>query len=298
MLSTGAMPSVEVRRPAPSEPQAPDDASFFATEVRLDRNPDAPKLELNIDNDNLTLPQAAPPDAVLRVLGLDIEITVGLTEIETQEAGQDDDDQDQDDDQDDGQDDDDDDDQADAVEFEDQVVSADVSGGRFTLEDGTIVSMDANTVVDPDGDLTTLADVEAALAAGRAVRAEGDGFVLVPGPPTEIAASDVKFEVDEDDDDDDADDDDGNDDDANEPDFEARVKAVDLAAGTLTLEDGTVVRITADTEIKDGDFRTLAEVQAVLAAGVVVVADGEGTLTAEGPPRMVEATKVEFERED
>ena len=181
MLATGGTPPVEVRRPAPAEPQAPDDASFFATEVRLDRNLDAPKLELNIDNDNLTLPQAAPPDAILHVLGLDIEITVGVTEIEKQEAGQDDDD----DDQDDGQDDDDgdDDDQADAVEFEDTVVSADASGGRFTLEDGNIVSIDANTVVDPDGDLTTLADVEAALAAGRAVRAEGDGALVAPGPP-------------------------------------------------------------------------------------------------------------------
>ena len=64
------------------------------------------------------------------------------------------------------------------------------------------------------------------------------------------------------------------------------------------MEGGTVVKLTADTEIRDGDFRSLAEVDAALAAGEVVVADGEGVLTAEGPPRVVEATKVEFERDD
>ena len=58
----------------------------------------------------------------------------------------------------------------------------DEPGGTLTLEGGTIIRIVAGTEFEPkegdDGDhLTSLADVAAALAAGKTVRAEGKGLV-------------------------------------------------------------------------------------------------------------------------
>lgn len=93
------------------------------------------------------------------------------------------------------------------------------------------------------------------------------------------------------------------DDDRDEAEFESLVASVDESAGEVTLEDGTVVRIVAGTEIDsddDGDddeLASLGEVATALEAGRAVEAEGEGMI--ESPdPRVIVAVEVEFEVED
>ena len=85
--------------------------------------------------------------------------------------------------------------------------------------------------------------------------------------------------------------------------FHGMVQSVDQAAGTVTLQDGTIVRIVAGTtfEPKEGDaddhLTSLAAVQAALTAGQPVKAEGEG-LVESTSPLTFDAIKVEFEVEE
>ncbi len=90
-----------------------------------------------------------------------------------------------------------------------------------------------------------------------------------------------------------------------EEDFEGIVAAVDRAGtscaiGTVTLTDGTVIRLVAGTELEDesGDDEQLGDlckVEAALASGdtAIVEADGEGVVESTDPLTIV-AIKVEF----
>ncbi len=90
---------------------------------------------------------------------------------------------------------------------------------------------------------------------------------------------------------------------AGEVEFEAVVKEVAPAPGsctigTVTLMDGTVVRIVAGTEIKaesgdDEQLKDLCQVQAALAAQQIVEAEGEGVVESTAP-RTIAAIEVEF----
>jgi hypothetical protein len=271
-LAAGTQPFVRAKRPAPAEPQAPDDATFQAAEVRIRDEADEPKLELNLDIDNLRLNDAPPPDAVLLVLGLEIEVRVSTGETEI-EGDMDD---------------------RDETDFEDQVAAVDVGAGTVTLENGTVVVVGAETRIEQDGDdgcddekLGSLADVAAALAAGLPVEAEGEGSVQSTDPLT-IVAREIEFEVENGDDDDD----DGPNQGAE---FEASVTAVDVAGGAVTLAGGRVVLVTASTVIDgDGDLLTLQAVSDAVAAGRPVRAEGRGTTEAAG----FVASRIEFEVDD
>ena len=80
-------PLVKAGRVAPSAPQAPDDPTFLAGELRLEDeedDDDERKLELNIDGDNLILNDTPSPDGWIQVFGMMIELRVsdGVTELE------------------------------------------------------------------------------------------------------------------------------------------------------------------------------------------------------------------------
>ncbi len=152
------------RRPA-AEPQGPDDATFFATVVRIRDKVDEPKIEINVDGDNVIPNDAAPPDAFLAILGLRIELRVsgGVTQIqEDRDAAP-------------GQ---------PADEFAGAVQSVDVGADSFTLDGGTVVRLTDDTVIEQDGDLFSLAAAADAVAQGRPVRAEGRGTVESNDPLT------------------------------------------------------------------------------------------------------------------
>jgi hypothetical protein len=277
-LAAGVEPFVRAKRPAPAEPQAPDDATFQATEVRIRDEADEPKLELNLDIDNLRLNDAPPPDAFLLVLGLEIEVRVstGETEIEGDL------------------------DDRDETEFEGLVAAVDANAGTVTLASGTIVLITEDTRIEQHGDdgcddgdhgddekLGSLAEVAAALAAGLPVEAEGEGSVQ-SGDPLTIVAREIEFEVENEDENDD----DGPNQGAE---FEASVTAVDVAGGAVTLAGGRVVLVTASTVIDgDGDLLTLQAVSDAVAAGRPVRAEGRGTTEAAG----FVASRIEFEVDD
>jgi hypothetical protein len=279
-LAAGTEPFVRAKRPAPAEPQGPDDATFQATEVRIRDEADEPKLELNLDIDNLRLNDAPPPDAFLLVLGLEIEVRVstGETEIEGDV------------------------DDRDETEFDGLVAAVDVDAGTVTLANGTVVLVTSETRIEQHGDdgcddgdhgddddekLGSLADVAAALAAGLPVEAEGEGSVQSTDPLT-IVAREIEFEVENENDDDD----DGP---RQGAEFEASVTAVDVAGGAVTLAGGRVVLVTASTVIDgDGDLLTLQAVSDAVAAGRPVRAEGHGATEAAG---FVAGT-IEFEVDD
>jgi len=183
------------------------------------------------------------------------------------------------------------------VEFRRPVDAVDVEASTVTLRGGTTVVLDGDTEIEDDGDFLTLEEVAAALEDGVDVRAEGEGTLSIQpgsGPPS-ILADEIKFEArsrDDDDEDDDEDDDDGD-----EGEFDGTVTEADPAASTLTLEDGTVVRLDENTEIDDdGDLFSVDEVAAALEAGTEVKAEGEGTLESGDPPTIL-ASEIKIEAE-
>jgi len=79
------------------------------------------------------------------------------------------------------------------VDFDALVASVDVAGRTVTLAGGSVVSVSHDGVIDASGDYRTLAEVAAAVALGRSVRAEGEGIAEGTG----LRAVDVRFEDDD-----------------------------------------------------------------------------------------------------
>ena len=269
-LAAGRNPAVRATRPAPAQPQAPDDGKFLAATLQLDEGNNHPRIELNIAAANLTTKATPPPDAILKVFGVSLELRVsdGTTKlrVENQEAEG-------------------------AEEFHGVVKSVDQTAKTVTLMDGTIIRIVAGTEFearegDVDDHLTSLADVQAALTAGKTVEAEGRGVVDTSSPLT-IDAIRIEFEVE------------------GEPmppammmaEFQDDVASVDVGASTFTLNNGTVVTVTADTKFDDHGLQTLQAVADSLAAHLRVRAQGVGKVTSAGPPPAVTALFLEFETE-
>jgi hypothetical protein len=78
-LAAGRRPLVEARRNPPASPQAPDDPTFIAADLRLEDDADQPKVEIHVDDDNLESGSGGSA-AVLRVLGLAIQVN-GSTQV-------------------------------------------------------------------------------------------------------------------------------------------------------------------------------------------------------------------------
>lgn len=265
-LAAGENPPVEAKRHPSDAPQDPDDATFLASELELDDEADEDEIEINVDGDNLAGNATPPPDAILTVLNLPIELDVsgGVTELESEI-----------------------DDDMDETEFEGMVAS--VSGSSFTLTDGTVVEIVDGTEIEQSDDhdeLGSLAEVEQALAAGFLVEAEGEGVAIGSNPLT-IAASEVEFEIEDEDDD--------------LPgalEFEDRVASVDVAGRTLTLAGGTAVQVATDQLIDTtGDLLTLQAASDAIDAGRNVRAEGHAELVSAGPPMTLNALDIEIETE-
>lgn len=175
-IAAGGRPVIEARRNPSGSPQAPDDPTFVAADLRLDGGQDAPEIEIYVDGDNLVSVDGTSV-AVLQLLGLSITVNgrsrLGPADGGAGEAS------------------------GTSVEFEMSVASVDAAAGTLTLASGTVVRVTATTAISPEGDLLTLETAAAAVAAGRPVRAEGRGTVESAGPPAVIVASEVKVEVDD-----------------------------------------------------------------------------------------------------
>jgi hypothetical protein len=174
-LSGGTHPVIEARRNPPAAPQAPDDASFAAADLRLTAGAEDPKIEIYMDGDNLE--SVSGSSAVLRVLGLAIQVNDRTSLVDDNGgsgAGV-----------------------SGSVEFEMGVASVDAAAGTLTLANGTVVRVTSSTAISTAGDLFTLEATANAVAAGQPVRAEGSGTVESAGPPAVIVAASLKIEVDD-----------------------------------------------------------------------------------------------------
>jgi len=274
-LAAGMSPTVRARRTPPAEPQAPDDATFEASDLRIDGSLRSVKLELNVDADNYAANDAPPPVAWLRVLGLEIEIRT------TTEIGADDD-------------------RNEENEVRGLVASVDVDGGSITLEDGTIILVsDAGVFENEGGDddgehLGSLDAVSQALTDGLSVKCEAEGAVQSTNPLT-LAAREVECEVRN------AGEDEGDDDGerAGGMEFERAVQSVDVGAGLFVLSNGDTVQLTDTTVIAStGDLTSLQAVSDALAAGRPVKAQGRATVESAGPPATLVALFVKWEVDD
>jgi hypothetical protein len=232
-------------------PQAPDDSTFSAFRITLISAEHAPKIDINVDLDNLLINENPPPDAWIHVLGrmIELRISEGITALHAER------------------------DDLETKEFCGKVKSVNASAGTFQLADGTIVRIVDDTKfayeIGDEHRLGSLEDVAAALEADKQIESAGYG-VIEGREPLTIAAIHVVFEI------------------AGPAmkSYEGDVTSVD--EGTVTLANGTVIRITDDTEIKQNseDDRYLAPLSAVadsLEAGRKVVAWGEGVLESEEP---------------
>jgi hypothetical protein len=179
-LAAGRRPLVEARRNPSGSPQAPDDPTFVAADLRLEDAADDPQIEIYVDEDNLESVSGSSL-AVVRVLGLTIEVN-GRTRL-----GEDDDDGGSGAGQPAGS----------SVEFEMAVASVNDAAGTLTLSSGTVVRVTAATSISAEGDLFTLESTADAVAQGRPVRAEGRATVESAGPPSVISATTLKMEVDD-----------------------------------------------------------------------------------------------------
>jgi len=271
ILAEGYEPWVKAWRPAPEQPQAPDNPAFHARGLRIMEEGEEQEIDVNVDADNLALNSSredGEPDGWINVLGLSIELRVsdGITEIGTQDV-----------------------DLYDDGEFEGVVLSVDPEGGTFTFTDGTLVKVTDETMIletEFDTQLLDLWAVDAALEAGHKVVAWGGGE-LEGKEPCVILALELRFAIH------------GEDGGKNYVDFEGYVTHVDLVNQSFTLTNGTIVKITGNTElITEGDERylgSLEEVDAALEAGDQVIAWGAGEVEGVEPLTVV-ACEMRFKR--
>jgi len=268
-IAAGHNPTLRASRQPPASPQAPDDGSFLAGELKLDEGNNHSVIELNIAAANLVTNATPPPDGFLKLLGVSLELrlTDGTTRLKQENP-----------------------DLEGEREFEGTVKSVDQTAKTVTLQEGTIIRIVAGTELDAregddDDHLATLAAVQDALTAGKTVKAEGRGLVDSTNPLT-LDAIRVEFEVE-----------------GEEPrppvmmvEFEGTIASVDVAGSTFTLAGGTVVTVTSETHIEsDGDLQTLQAVSDALAAQHSVRAEGHAIVTSAGPPRALSALDVKFE---
>jgi len=238
-LAAGRRQHVAVRRAPPTSPQAPDDGSFLADQIRLGGNAEVWMIGLNAGPASLLLNTSPPPDAFLKLLGLTIEIRLsdGTTRIGRKHdvVGQ-------------------------RIEFGGEVKAVYLDRGAFLLASGLAVRVTDQTVIADHDGILTLADVDAALAAGAKVIAEGAGTIESRDPKV-VAALRLKFT-------------------RHRPHFEFRdyVKAVDPDARRMTLGNGAVLCFNDQSVIaQDGDLTSLEQVARALAADRRVGAAGVAT---------------------
>ncbi len=270
-LAAGQTPFVRAMRPAPAQPQAPDDASFTATAIRLTDCLVAPKLELNVDGDNFALNDTPPPNASFHVLGLTIEVR-DSTDIRGDRDHREDSD------------------------VRGWVESVDVADSTVTLTDGRVIVILAETRIEGGEDedhLGSLDAVSAALAAGDSIKAEAEG-VVDSTDATRFLAREIEFERPDREHEGDHQGHDG----ADLMEFHGGITTASVADGTFTIGDGTLVKLTDATVISDhGDLHTLQALADALAAGTMVRAEGWAVVESAGPPRVLVAAKVMWETE-
>jgi len=177
-IAAGHNPTLSASRQPATAPQAPDEGSFLAAELKLDEGNSHSVIQLNIAAANLVTNPTPPPDGFLKLLGVSLELRLsdGTTKLKQENP------------------------ELEGVrEFEGLVQSVDLTAQTVTLKDGTIIRIVAGTEFDgregdADDHLTSLAAVQDALTAGKTVKAEGRALADSTNPLT-LDAIHIEFEV-------------------------------------------------------------------------------------------------------
>jgi hypothetical protein len=263
-LALGREPRIKAVRRAMIPPQDPDDPGFRAALIRVTDDPVPAVLSLNVDRDNLALMENPPPDAILTVLGLPIEIRVseGLTELILDR------------------------DERHEVAFEGKVVAVREGGLSLQLRhhDRTITVrvVDRTRLAFNGEEITSLEPIARALEAGQLIVAAGEG--LRRDGDEAILAIAIRFKTVEGD--------------RQEVSFGGVVRELDADAGLMVLVEGPTVKIGPDTRLKVNGVlvESLGRIVEALEAGLTVHAFGEGVV--ETGSDIVHAFFVRFEVDD
>jgi hypothetical protein len=262
-LALGREPRVEAVRPPPAEPQAPHDPAFRAAAAHLTDDAVPARLVLNVDQDNLLRVDPPPPDAILTLLGHQVEIRVseGLTELILDR------------------------DQRHEFAFEGVVREVGPDRGLVVLHHGDRdirLRVVDQTKLGLDGEvITSLDPIARARAAGQTVCAAGEG-VQVPGQDALLAVV-IRFHINPG---------------PPELSFGGVVHMLDAEAGLLTLVEGPTVQIGGDTRLSiNGEpVESLQRIVGALGAGLTVHAFGEGV--AQEGSDVILAGFIRFEVDD
>lgn len=260
-LALGREPRIKAVRDPAGVPQAPGDPLFVAAALRVTDDPVPSMIVLNVDRDNLTIVDQPPPDAILTVLGLELEIRVreGLTELVLDL------------------------DDRRELAFEGVVDGVRPDAGTFVLVHGdreTMVRVGDGTRMALEGEeIESLTPVARALEAGHTVVAIGEGVAREGADG--ILALVVRFKLR-----------DGHREDVR---FAGRVREIDVGAGRIYLIEGPTVQVSDATHLKvNGEpIESLERIAAALDDGLPVFAAGEGVV--EGGSDLVHAVFVRFE---
>jgi hypothetical protein len=263
-LAVDGAPAIVATRPAPAVPQAPDDEGFTAAHIRLLGEGEGRILEMNIDRDNLERNENGFPDGWITLLAREFEIRIreGITRLERERP--------------------------DLIKerFGGQVEEVFLDRQVFVIKGGPEVKIipGETEIRYEDGDnhrLPSLEAVKQELDEGNRVFTAGVG-VVVNEDPHRLAAITVVFEV------------------APPPmvHFEGQVESVDPIDSTVTILEGPVVRITAETHIRFDAVHahllgTLEDVAEALEDEKTVMTAGAGIVVQEDE-RLLEAVKIVF----
>lgn len=262
-LAEGIRPFAQMERAPRDVPQDPMDPAFHAIRIRLTDDPVHRRVVMDLDARNVEYPETGP-DAVLRVLGLGIELRVsdGTTELTVDE------------------------DERDEVGFEGVVVAVDLERGSFTLRNGIFIRVGGDTrMAIGDHAIESLEPIQRALESDLTVFAWGEG-VLADADREVIHAIVVHFAIDDDDHEE-------------EVVFEGVVREVDPVEGAIFLVEGPTILVTDDTQLKIGDepIETLERIARALEEGLTVHVRGEGIVRSLDP-HVIVARVVRFALED
>jgi hypothetical protein len=256
-------------------PPAPGEGAFFARTLRLaddDASDDArPLVQINLGPANLSACDAAPGATDDCVGALEM---LGETFVASRERT------------------------AIGTEFPQEIILADLDGQRvrgvsletreLMLADGTVVRLLDGTRVEgadeevADDVIVSLEQVRDAIGEGAAVQLGGDA-VVPAGSPLALLGTELSMRRIEEP--------------AEELDeivsIQGLVNEVGADGQSFTLEDGTEIRITGDTEI-EGELGDLAAVSEAIADDTRVRADILGRMDTAAPTMSVEARVVRF----
>ena len=161
-------------------------------------------------------------------------------------------------------------------EFEDLVVSVNVSENFFTLLNGDQYFINQTSDVEFDDDLNSLQEIANIVDDGLPVVAEGE--FSTDSETGNRLIKDVKFELEF-------------------QEFDDLVESINLESRTFTLNNGRQIRITEDTIIdNEGDYNSLEEVSEALSQQIAVAAEGDYYRESSGDFWI--AAEVGFERDE